>query len=66
MSHLSDQFLQQFLKDIKEDSDIPASLKKEIDTLYSTKKIAKGNNLKNLLNTFSLDTLETNNENSKN
>lgn len=38
MSHLSDEFLKEFLQDIKGDNDIPDSLKKEIDFLYSTKK----------------------------
>ena len=66
MSHLSDQFLQQFLQDIREDRNIPDSFKEKIDELYSTKKIVIGNNLKNLLSTFSLDALETNDEDSKN
>ena len=64
--NLSDKFLQQFLKDIKEDNDIPSSFKEEIDKLYLKEKIAKGNNLKDLLNNFNLDTLKINNENSKN
>ena len=41
-------------------------LKKKLMNLYSTKKITKGNNLKNLLNTFNLDASEVNDENSKN
>ena len=66
MSHLSDEFLKEFLQDIKGDNDIPDSLKEKIDTLYSTKKIAIGDNLKKLLNTFSLDTPEVSNEDSQN
>ena len=61
MSHLSDQFLQQFLEDINKDTGIPSDVKEDIKQLYSTKKIAKGKNLENLLNN-----LEIKNENSKN
>ena len=61
MNHLSDQFLRQFLEDIKRDNDIPDSLKEKLDDLYSTKKITKGDNLKNLLSAS-----EINNEDSKN
>lgn len=66
MSHLSDQFLQQFLQDINADDNIPSSLKEKINELYSTTKIAKSNNLKNLLNNFNLDVSEVNDENTKN
>ena len=41
MSHLSDQFLQQFLQDVNKDDNIPSSLKEKINELYSVKKIAK-------------------------
>ena len=65
MSHLSDQLLKQILQDINNDKDIPTSLKKDIEDLYLNKKIAKGKNLKNLLNNFNLTMTEVNDENSK-
>ena len=65
MSYLSDQFLQQFLQDINKDKSIPSSLKQEIEKLHLQKKIAKGNNLKNLLNNFNLTVTGVNDEDSK-
>ena len=65
MSHLSDQFLQQFLEDIRGDKDIPDFLKEKLFELNSKKKIATGNNLKKLLNTFNVESSEVNNENSE-
>lgn len=62
MGYLSDQCLKQFIKDINEDSTVPAAFKEKIDEMYLKKKIAIGSNLKNLLNTFNLDTPKVNNE----
>ena len=66
MSHLTDQFLKEFLQDIQKDETLASSLKEKINHLYLTKKIAKSQHLKNLLNTFSLDSSKINDENTKN
>ena len=64
MSHLSNKFFELFLKRIQENEDIPSDFKKEISSLYSEKKISRGNHLKELLNKFNLQQLDKN-ENSE-
>ena len=65
MSHLSNQFFEQFLESIQKDENISPNFKKKFISLHSEKKISKSNHLKKLLTGFEPQPKDKN-ENSKN